>query len=174
VERTGPIVQLAWWVDDLDLAAQQWARLGAGPFFWLSHIPLQRANLRGQAINFDHSSAYGWAGHCMVELVQVHSPGPSAFHELLPAPRPILHHVARFVPDLDRAVANFASLGHALAMDCHLKDGGRFCFIDTRSALGHYTELYEPTPALTGFYAMVEGAAQQWDGSDPIRPLSMS
>ncbi len=173
MEKIGPIVQLAWWVDDLDLAVQHWARLGAGPFFVLSHIPLERADLRGQSVSFDHSSAYGWAGHCMVELVQVHSPGPSAFHELLPAARPVLHHIARFVPNLDVAVTTFANQGHPLAMDCHLADGGRFCFIDTRKVLGHYTELYEPTPALTGFYTMVERAAEKWDGSHPVRHLSL-
>jgi hypothetical protein len=32
-------------------------------------------------------------------------------------------------------------------------------------------ELYEPTPQLTKFYAMVEEAAQGWDGTDLIREL---
>jgi len=32
-------------------------------------------------------------------------------------------------------------------------------------------ELYEPTPGLTGFYAMVAAAAEGWDGADPIREL---
>lgn len=172
METAGPIVQLAWWVDDLDRAAHDWARLGAGPFFVLTHIPLERAETRGQAVSFDHSSAYGWAGHCMVELVQVHTPGPSAFHDFLPAPRPLLHHAARFVPDLDEAIAEFGLFGSPLAMDCRLKDGGRFCFIDTRASLGHYTELYEPTPALKGFYAMVESASENWHGDRPVRHLT--
>jgi hypothetical protein len=40
-----------------------------------------------------------------------------------------------------------------------MADGFVWAFADTSATLGHMTELYAPTPSLTGFYAMVADAA---------------
>ena len=42
-------------------------------------------------------------------------------------------------------------------------------FIDAVDTMGHFLELYEPSPSLVGFYDLVRAAADQWDGQDPVR-----
>ncbi len=82
-----------------------------------------------------------------------------------------LHHLAYFVDDLEAAVEDLTTQGHELAMSARTAGGLDFCFVDTRPTLGHMVELYEPTPSLRAFYAMVRVAAEGWDGVDPVRML---
>ena len=76
-----------------------------------------------------------------------------------------------FVDDLAKAIARFGSEGAPLVQMSVTKGGTAFAFVDTRQPLGHLLELYEPTPLLTKFYALVEEAAQGWGGTDLIREL---
>lgn len=169
-----PVRQIAYFVADLhEAAAAHTASFGSGPFFVLEHVALTRNEHRGVSRLFDHSSAYGQWGAVMVELVVQHNPDPSAFHDMYPAGsgRFGIHHTALIVPNLATAIAGFAADGLALAQYAATTTGTDFAFIDAVERYGHMIELYEPTPTLTGFYAMVAKAAENWDGSDPIRKL---
>ena len=171
---TFPVRQIAYFVADLHEAAAAHTRsFGSGPFFVLEHVALTRSEHRGVACPFDHSSAYGQWGAVMIELVVQHNPDPSAFHDMYPlgSGRFGIHHTALIVDDLAAAIAGFAADGMALAQSATTVSGTDFAFIDATRRYGHMIELYEPTPTLTGFYAMVAKAAENWDGRDPIRKL---
>jgi methylmalonyl-CoA/ethylmalonyl-CoA epimerase len=43
---------------------------------------------------------------------------------------------------------------------------------DASAVLGHSIEVHVDGDGLRGFFAMVMDAANGWDGSDPLRPLS--
>lgn len=174
--QRAPPVQLAYTVSDAAAAAASWAvDHGAGPFFLLPHIPLDTVVVHGQNSTFDHSSAYGWHGEVMIELVQQHCETPSIFND-----RPHgLHHVAHFVPDLALALAGHQQAGRPLAMQARTapasatEPGTAFAFVDARATHGHYLELYEPGERLANFYNMVRTASASWDGkTDPVRRLS--
>ena len=139
----------------------------------MEHVALTRSEHRGIARPLDHSSAYGQWGEVMIELVVQHNADPSALHDMYPhgSGRFGIHHTALFVDDLPAAIAAFAAEGLPLAQYAETTGGTAFAFIDAVARYGHMIELYEPTPALTGFYAMVAKAAENWDGSDPIRKL---
>jgi catechol 2,3-dioxygenase-like lactoylglutathione lyase family enzyme len=164
-----PIRQVAYFCADARAAARaHHAAFGSGPFFVADNIPLARAVHRGTERILDHTSAYGqWGlsdqGGLMIEFVQQNNPGPSAFHDLYPegSGRYGLHHVAVFVDDVDAALAGFAAQGAPCAFRAEMADGFVWAFADTSATLGHMTELYAPTPSLTGFYAMVADAARQ-------------
>jgi catechol 2,3-dioxygenase-like lactoylglutathione lyase family enzyme len=82
-----------------------------------------------------------------------------------------LHHMACIVPSLDRALDNAASMGLAVAQSA--KAGATtFVFVDDVARHGHYWELYESSPGLLGFYAMVRAAHEDWDGGDPVRDIT--
>ena len=169
-----PVRQIAYFVADLhEAAAAHIASFGSGPFFVFEHVPLTRSEHRGVARPLDHSSAYGQWGTVMVELVVQHNPDPSAFHDMYPrgSDRFGIHHTALIVDNLPAAIAGFAADGLALAQYATTAMGTDFAFIDAVERYGHMIEVYEPTPTLTGFYAMVAKAAENWDGSDPIRKL---
>jgi hypothetical protein len=44
---------------------------------------------------------------------------------------------------------------------------------DASAALGHDIEIHADNEGLHGFFAMVRGAAEDWDGSEPLRALEL-
>lgn len=166
-------VQLAYHVADLQAAAAERATsFGWGPFFVMTDIPLDYARHRGIDRPFRHSSAYGQAGKLMVELISQVDDEPSALRDMYQRDDSGLHHVACFVDDLSQAKAAFTEAGFALALEARTRTGVEFVMVDTREALGHMLELYEPCESLTKFYDFVAYKATGWDGSRPVRLLT--
>jgi glutathione S-transferase len=161
-------VQFAYYVRDARAAAAEWAqRFGAGPFFVIDHIALADVVFRGEPGSLDHTSAYGWHGDAMIELVQQNCRAPSVF-----TGRPYgLHHAAYFAPDLDAELERLHGFGISTAMTATTTTGTRFAFADANAALGHYLELYADNPGLRAFYRHVRDAATNWDGHDAVRSL---
>ena len=161
-------VQAAYYAADVKAAAAVWAqRFGAGPFFLAEHIPLTEVVVRGRVSQLDHTSAYGWHGNLMVELVQQNCRTPSIFND-----RPYgLHHMAYFATDIDAELQRLSRLGIATAMTATTGSGIRFAFADANAAMGHYLELYQENAAIRGFYEFVREASVGWDGRDPVRML---
>lgn len=169
-----PIRQVAYFVADVRAAALAHSRsFGSGPFFVLDHVALSSSEHRGVARPLDHSSAYGQWGGMMIEFAAQHNSDRSAFHDMYPAGSGKfgLHHTALWVDDLAAAIARFEADGMALAQYVGTTTGVAFAFMDGTERYGHMIELYEPSPGLTGFYGMVAAAAEDWDGSDPVRTL---
>lgn len=168
--------QIAYFVPDARAAAlAHHAAFGSGPFFVAERIALRLARHRGVERRLVHSSAYGQWGEVMVEFVQQDEPGPSVFHDLYPegSGRSGLHHVALFVDDLAEALAGHAAQRRVTALYAEMADGFAFAMVDCVAELGHFLELYEPRPALTGFYAMVASTARAWDGTEPLRAIRL-
>ena len=157
------LVQVAYAVDDVVAAATRWVERGVGPFFVREHIEVDRVRIGGQPGSFDHSSAYGWWGDVMIELICDHADQPIG-------PTVGVHHLAYLVDDLAEAQASMTEAGWPEALFAHAGSTA-FAMHDATADLGHLIEMYSPTEGLTGFYAMVETAAITWDGTDPIRML---
>lgn len=166
-------VQIAYHVPDPVAAAERFARdFGWGPFYLMEHIPLARALYRGVPTAFDHTSAYGQAGDLMIELITQHNEAPSALRDMYAEHETGIHHVACFVPDLRLALDAFRKRRVAVALDATTTTGVDFAMLDVVAEQGHMLELYEPGPDLLKFYAFVRRAAQDWDGSRPLRRLN--
>jgi len=169
-----PIRQVAYFVQDVwAAAAAHAAAFGSGPYFVAENIPLRRCLHRGVEAHLDHSSAYGQWGELMVEFVQQNNPGPSAFRDMFGAGQEGFHHVAIIVDDLDAARARMETAGFPAALEAEMNDGFRFLMMDAVERHGHMIELYEGVPALIRFYAFVKKAAVGWDGTDPVRSISL-
>ena len=164
----GGAVQIAYFVADVDAAAQLWvSRFNAGPFFVAEHIPLSNIVYRGAAGSLDHTSAYGQWDDLMVELVQHHGTAASVFSDRQYG----LHHVAAFAVGLDAELGRLAEAGFPTAMTARA-GAVRFAFADTTAEFGHYLELYEDAPAIREFYAAIRAAASGWDGRNGVRPIA--
>ncbi len=163
---SGP-VQLAYAVDDVRQAAAGWAPVGVGPFFVMDHIELGATRINGTPATFDHSSAYGWWGEVMFELICQHDT-PRGDRIVGSAG---LHHIAHFVDDLDAVSTGLIRDGHAEVLRAETSSGMGFAFHDGGAARGHFIEIYEGVPQLLAFYDMVRDASINWDGSDPVRTL---
>ena len=168
------IVQNAYVVNDVFTAAQRMVDLlGAGPFFVFEHIPLSECLYRGNASVLDHTSAYGQCGNVMMELVQQNNEGPSAFRDLYAPGEEGLHHVATFSDDIDAELARYAEMGFPAANVARTTTGTKFAYVDTSPVLGHMVEFYQDDPGIRDFYAMVAAAAENWDGTAPVRTLAI-
>lgn len=172
-----PVRQIAYFVPDVRAASMaHHALFGSGPYFVAEHIALRLSKHRGVERPLDHTSAYGQWGEVMIEFVQQNNPGPSAFHDIYPegSGREGVHHIALFVDDVAGEISRFNAAGFETAFYAEMNDGFAFAFIDTVGKLGHMVELYAPVPVLTGFYAMVAGAAKGWDGTDVVRDIAFA
>lgn len=168
--RSG-VVQVAYLTHDVRSAARRHSvEFGSGPFFVADHIELESAFHRDQPAEFDHSSAYGQWGAVMVEFVCLHAAAPASLAQRVGLGREGVHHVARFVANLDDEALRLDRSGHGQLLHARTRSGQRFAFHDGGS-LGHLLEIYEPTPGMTAFYARVAAAAEDWNGADPLRPM---
>jgi glyoxalase/bleomycin resistance protein/dioxygenase superfamily protein len=162
------IRQIAYVVDDLDEAIGRWVTLvGAGPFFRIDGARAADVRYRGAPIELDVSLALGNSGGIQIELIAPSGEGPSIYREL---PRGV-HHLAVFATDFDADSARLAGLGHRVALELTLPGVCRVRYHDTLAAFGHFVELWERTDTMQALVTMIEEAARDWDGRDPIRRL---
>ena len=75
------------------------------------------------------------------------------------------------VEDFDAELARHQAAGYEIATRGRVKMGGRAAYMDTVADLGHMLELVEGNEGAMGFFTMLEDAARDWDGTDPIRTL---
>ncbi len=158
----GP-VQIAYAVDDVVGAAEEWAAAGVGPFVVRHHIEVTDARLEGEPGVLDHSSAYGWWGTLMVELICVHDPSALATTAGPGAP----HHLAYLVDSFAEAGAALRAEGLANAAEARA-GGQSFAWYRPTDGAGPLVEIYEPTPGLLGFYDLIRNAAADWDRATAI------
>ncbi|MFT4054146.1 MAG: VOC family protein [Novosphingobium sp.] len=170
-----PVRQIAYFVPDVVAAAKaHMAAFGSGPYYVAEHIPLTSSLHRGRPAELDHTSAYGQWGEVMVEFVQQNNDGPSVFRDLFPDGAQGMHHVALIVDDLQAAIARFEAAGHETALYAEVAPGVGFAMVDCVAELGHFVELYEPTPQLLAVYDLMRTSARDFDGSDPIRSFTVA
>lgn len=159
------IVQIAYFVQDLDEAIEHWhANFGLGPFIVNRHMKPNRSVYRGTPMSLDISAAFVQSGEVQIELLCQHNPEPSAFHDMFPDGEGGLHHVAVFPGDYTRLVSSFRARGFEVATEIELGTALGAAFIDTRALLGHMLEVYRDNGSIRSFYSLVEDAAKNWDG----------
>jgi len=164
----GVVKQVAYVVDDLDAAIARWVEVvGAGPFFRIDDARLEDMRYRGAPAEAAMSLAVGNSGGVQIELIQLRDGAPSVYRELARG----VHHLAMLARDFEAESARLDRLGHPLAWTLTIPGVCRVHYHDTLAAFGHFLELWESTETLRGFLEMVEAAAQDWDGRDPVRRL---
>jgi methylmalonyl-CoA/ethylmalonyl-CoA epimerase len=166
------IVQVAYLVDHLEDAVKWWvATAGAGPFFVVDKpIELDEATHNGVTAIYSHTPAFGQCGDLQIELVKVHDLQPEGLaHAFAPA-RHAVHHVACFVEDRESEGQRLDDLGIPEVLAVR-RGPTTISFHDATPLCGHLIELYPESATEThDLYRRVRAAAQDWDGSDPMRP----
>jgi hypothetical protein len=154
-----------------DTVARLVEQLGAGPFFLLENVPMERVTSRGEPAEFSHNSAFGHLGGEPIELMETIRLSPARVAERFSGPRPRLHHVAWVLPpsSVDQARQALEARGAPAYLEAGLDDID-LSFHDCSASLGHDVELHADVATLQGFFTMFREAAESWDGSDPIRP----
>lgn len=154
------IVQNCYVVRDLEAACQRFHDLfGIGPFVGGSEAVLDNHIYRGQpAAPIRLKGVFGQCGDLNVELVQILSAGPSAFHDMFPSGEAGLHHVAIFADDYEAERDRFVAQGMPVVSEFTVPFGAHICYIDARSALGHMIELYSENAVIRDMYRQTRDA----------------
>ncbi|QTO23390.1 VOC family protein [Burkholderia seminalis] len=167
IGKLGPVMQVAYVVDDVDAAIALWSKLGVGPFFVSRHVRYAEQTYRGEYTNCDITAAFAYSGDLQIELVQQHNAAPSVF--------------ADFRSRYGAGVQHFGVLSNDIAADtAALADQRFFPLHRTVSSIGVETVFFEPpliggtvleliqaSPLITGGFAQMKAAAQAWDGNGP-------
>jgi hypothetical protein len=155
-------------VEDLRAGVERFARdFGAGPFHAMEHIDFDEVTFEGKPATYDHSSAFGAWGPILVELTQVHEARPDGLAAALTRPGKGVGHVAWLADDLDAETERLRAAG---LRPFHTGRTGpvRATWFQG-PPFGHPIEVLQRSDPLLGFYAMLRGAAADWDGTEPFR-----
>lgn len=163
----------AYLVDDIEATVNRLVgQLGAGPFFLIEDVQLEDLLSRGEPAELVHNSAFGSCGGGVIELMETVSLAPERVEKGFSGPRPRIHHIAYAVPlgevaDL-RSSLEERGLPQYLSARTGEVDNS---FHDASAVLGHDLEIHVDSQGLRDVFGMVTGAAEGWDGSEPLRPV---
>jgi catechol 2,3-dioxygenase-like lactoylglutathione lyase family enzyme len=170
-----PIQHIGYIVDDIPAAVSRWVTtFGAGPFFWLGkNLSLLDARFYGEPCVLDHSAVIGKWDNTFVELMQVHHVSPAGLREAFvgsAAEANHINHICYAVEDPEAEVARLESLGAPRFWQASLGPM-KVSYCDGRGSVGHAIEIHQLGPQFVALFDAVAAAADDWDGSDPLREL---
>lgn len=169
----GCVLQNCYVVEDLEKAIDHWVKtIGAGPFFIMRKLDNLKIDYRGSPSSLDIDFALGQAGPVHIELIQDNSKNPTVYSDMYPkGSGGGFHHVGMLAKDFDAAVAAYERAGYPRGMT-GVFGTTPFAYMDTRASVGFFSEFHEDTAEIRAFFAKIAAAAENWDGSDPVRPMS--
>lgn len=165
----GPVRQIGFIVKDFDAALASWLASGVGPWFVMRGVKLN-ASYRGQPCEV--SLTIGWAnsGDMQVEVMWQEDDSPSIYTEFLDSGREGFHQLAWWTTDFEAAMRDVEAEGWPVVW-AGGQEGVRYAYAEAPSGPATVMEISELTDMVAGFNQMIRDAAQNWDGSDPIRTL---
>ena len=166
------IVQNAYVVANLERACDRFHRLfGIGPFVGGGEGVLADHVYRGEPADpIRIRGVFVQSGTLNIELIELVSDAPSAFHDMFGEDRGEgLHHSAVFAADYDGARQRFVEQGYPVASEFSFA-GRRICYVDTRPVFGHMTEIYPDLPLIRAMYAQARDAALARPGELALLP----
>jgi Glyoxalase/Bleomycin resistance protein/Dioxygenase superfamily len=167
------IIQMAYVVEDIQRAMQQWAeQLHVGPWFLLEHFSGVDAMYRGKPSQADVAIAMSFAGHMMIELIQPNNQAPSVYQDVIDKRGYGFHHWGVGSKDFDRDMEIYQKRGAELAFFARVPSGGRIAYMDTTAALPGMVELIELGADLEPMFTAFYRASLGWDGTEPVRPFA--
>ncbi|MDG4667870.1 VOC family protein [Mycobacterium sp. 236(2023)] len=168
----GRIRQIGYVVTDLDAAFASWVALGVGPWTVIRGVP-QRVTYRGRPCEITLSLALANSGDLQVELIHQHDDTASVFTEFLAARGPGFHQLAYWTEDFEETMRKIADVGWPVVWSGGEDLGTRFAYVEQPDGPAAVIEIMELTETTKGMDTFLRDAAAGWDGSDPIRELSL-
>jgi hypothetical protein len=165
----------AYVVEDIEATVNRLVeQFGAGPFFLIENVPLENVLSHGEPAEFVHNSAFGSCGAGAIELMEAVSLAPERVEKGFSGPRPRIHHLAYVVPPTEVADVRSSFDERGLPQYLSSQFGEAVTTLHDASAiLGHDIEIHADNDGLRDFFGMVRGAAEGWDGSEPLRRLEI-
>lgn len=171
-----PLHHVGYWVDDLGEAVDRAVRsLGVGPFLVHPHVRFDTFRLAdGTEVTdpeyFDHTAAFASWGSIVLELGVVHSAHPDIVAAYGISTSGV-SHVSWVVDDLAVETARLESLGCPLIHTASL-EAVNVAWHEGGSLFPHPIEVHLAGPPILGMKPRLDGLADGWDGSSPMRPMA--
>lgn len=163
------VVQLAYVVNDVRASAERWMKtFGVGPFYVLERPDVGNPLYRGRPQKVQFSAGLAQAGDIHIELIEQHCDSPSCYRDLIPKGREGFHHIAVIVEDYAKEVARYEAAGFPVASSGEFGPL-KFCYVDTSPVMAGMVEVLEDLPFIRNYFARIRAAAENWDGTRPIR-----
>ncbi len=168
------LVQTAYLVPNLEEGCAALNRaFGWGPFLGGTQGVLSDHTYRGEtAAPIRIRGVFVQTGAINVEVIEVVSEAPSAFHDMLRADgQPVLHHCATFAANYEGTRDQLVAQGYPVVSEFGFA-GRRICYVDTRPLLGFMTEIYPDLPIIRAMYAETVEATAARPGQLAITPFA--
>ncbi len=167
----GSIAQIAYIVENLEQAMDHWINfLDIGPFFVIEDFQLIEPQYRGRPMgDIKFRVALGFSGGVCIELIEQIDDTPSVFREVAMEKGFCFHHWAYMTRDFDNEVKKYQDQGIEICFSGAVGVGGRFVYLDATEETQSMIEIIEFNPKVEAFFAMIEEAAVNWDGTEPVR-----
>lgn len=151
---TGPIVQIAWVVDDLD-PLESLLRDQFGSTAWMRipgvHFGPESCEFRGAPADFTADISLAYAGDLQLELIRPVS-GDSIYTEFLDQHGPGLHHHCYEVDDIAAAMQRAEAAGFSVLQHGSMMGMMEFAYVDGAAAGAPYIELARIGPEIKAMY----------------------
>lgn len=169
------MTQVAYVIKDLKATMQEMVKQGIGPFFYTENRVMDDLRYRGVDSKVEMACALGNSGSMQIELIQQLNNAPSIFKDFIDAGHEGVQHVAYWTDDYQGLLDHALSLGYVVVQEGVFAapepyEPARFCYFEP-PVPGPAIELADTSGMLGPFFTMIRAASQDWDGSDPIRPM---
>ena len=169
ISAIGPVMQIAFVPDNFDAALAHWTQvMGVGPFFLIENIKLPDSLYLGQPNECVFTIALAYWGDVQVELIRQDNDAPSIYRG---AEGKGLHHTCILTDDIAAARITAEAAGARVLVEGRVDPDGAVLYVDTIGGPGSIVEILQPATGTEGLFAMIKAAAQDWDGSEPVRRL---
>jgi hypothetical protein len=166
----GPIMQIAYVVDDLDAAIDHWTGvMGVGPFYLIERPVLENAYYENEPLTVNMTAALASSNGLQIELILQHDDAPSIYTRRRPEGDGV-HHMAALTENLQAAIAYVESRGGRRLQGADIPGGGGLCYVDTGTPAG-ILELLELRAPILELYESIRVAGATWDGQQRILNL---
>jgi catechol 2,3-dioxygenase-like lactoylglutathione lyase family enzyme len=170
--KLGEIGQMGFVCEDLVGAVDFWTRrIGAGPFYELSHIKLSGTRYRGAAAEVDLSAALGYFGDLQIELIQQHCESPSVYREWLAQGGTGVQHVAVLVDDFEAAHRALLEIGGEAVQETEIPGSVRCAYFHIPGN-PPVLEILQLSEAFARQWRQMRAAARGWNGERPLRSIN--
>ena len=172
----GSVLQVGYVVKDIHAAMQAWASIGVGPWFYREVSPVTEFNYYGSPSEFpDISIALANSGDVQIELIQQRNDAPSLYRDMLEQGLEGIQHVAYWTEDrFDEWREILLAKGFKEGHSGRIGVAGRFAYFVNDRMPHAVIEISEMVGGKGERFKAIRAAAQNWDGSEPIRPVTMA
>lgn len=168
----GAIRQIGYVVKDIEKAMEHWIKLGVGPWFYKEDVGSTEFRYYGKDSRIPKLSiALANSGDMQIELIQQRDDAPSLYLDSLQKNGEGAQHVAYWTADGFEAICQELRdqgyvEGHSGRMGANR--GPYAYFVHPELPSGMF-EISDSSGGKAEYFAEVKRAAENWDGSNPIR-----